>query len=300
MQRGIRFDDLLGEVRGRARGDGRTGGGGGGRRGASWSSTPASASARPGSRTWRCSAACDELAALGRPLLVGASRKSFLARALEREGAPEPPIRPPPGWAAASPRPPGRSPAGADSCASTTSPRRSSSSPSGAPSADRPGARGRRELRPLRRDAHLARRHRHPGGGGHHLQPAAPDPRHPRRADAARAACSSAWCTTGAQLAELPTLQGILENLLIVLPFAIIVLFQQEIRRALADFGRNPLWGLAKQQKVVASFGEIVLAATTLSSRRDRRPDRHRAPARAAQLHRERHRPRRRSSPTTC
>ena len=69
-------------------------------------------------------------------------------------------------------------------------------------------------------------------------------------------------------LAELPTLQRILENLLIVLPFAVIVLFQQEIRRALADFGRNPLWGLAKQQKVVASFSEIVLAATTLSTRR--------------------------------
>ena len=69
-------------------------------------------------------------------------------------------------------------------------------------------------------------------------------------------------------LFELPTLQRILENLLIVLPFAVIVLFQQEIRRALADFGRNPLWGLAKQQKVVASFGEIVLAATTLSTRR--------------------------------
>ncbi len=69
-------------------------------------------------------------------------------------------------------------------------------------------------------------------------------------------------------LAELPTLQRILENLLIVLPFAVIVLFQGEIRRALADFGRNPLWGLAKQQKVVASFSEIVLAATTLSSRR--------------------------------
>ncbi|HEV7503774.1 MAG TPA: diadenylate cyclase CdaA [Thermoanaerobaculia bacterium] len=72
----------------------------------------------------------------------------------------------------------------------------------------------------------------------------------------------------GAILAELPTLQKILENLLIVLPFAVIVLFQQEIRRALVSFGRNPLWGLAKQQKVVASFSEIVLAATTLSARR--------------------------------
>jgi diadenylate cyclase len=71
-----------------------------------------------------------------------------------------------------------------------------------------------------------------------------------------------------AQFFELPTLQTILENLLIVLPFAIIVLFQQEIRRALANFGRNPLWGLTKQQKSVSAFGDIVLAATTLSSRR--------------------------------
>jgi len=71
-----------------------------------------------------------------------------------------------------------------------------------------------------------------------------------------------------ARIVELPTLQKMLESLLIVLPFAIIVLFQQEIRRALATFGRNPLWGLTKQQKVVRSFGDIVLAATTLSSRR--------------------------------
>ena len=71
-----------------------------------------------------------------------------------------------------------------------------------------------------------------------------------------------------ARLAGLPTLQTILESLLIVLPFAIIVLFQQEIRRALANFGRNPLWGLTKQQQVVSAFGDIVLAVTTLSTRR--------------------------------
>jgi diadenylate cyclase len=71
-----------------------------------------------------------------------------------------------------------------------------------------------------------------------------------------------------AHLADLPTLQTLLESLLIVLPFAVIVLFQQEIRRALTNFGRNPLWGLAKQQKVESTFSEIVLAATALSSRR--------------------------------
>jgi diadenylate cyclase len=72
----------------------------------------------------------------------------------------------------------------------------------------------------------------------------------------------------GARLAELPTLQTLLESLLIVLPFAIIVLFQQEIRRALANFGRNPLWGLARQQKAASAFNEVVLAAAALSSRR--------------------------------
>ncbi|HSS51171.1 MAG TPA: diadenylate cyclase CdaA, partial [Thermoanaerobaculia bacterium] len=71
-----------------------------------------------------------------------------------------------------------------------------------------------------------------------------------------------------ARLGNLLTLQTTLEAFFTFLPFAVIVLFQQEIRRALASFGRNPLWGLAKQQKVVASFSEIVLAATTLSARR--------------------------------
>lgn len=66
----------------------------------------------------------------------------------------------------------------------------------------------------------------------------------------------------------LPTLERILESLLILLPIAAIVLFQQEIRRGLANFGRNPLWGFAKQQKVESTFNEVVLAATTLSSRR--------------------------------
>ena len=71
-----------------------------------------------------------------------------------------------------------------------------------------------------------------------------------------------------ARVAELPTLRRILESLLIFLPFAIIVLFQHEIRRALASFGRNPLWGFSRSEQVASTFNEIVLAATTLSSRR--------------------------------
>ncbi|MDP9121928.1 MAG: diadenylate cyclase CdaA [Acidobacteriota bacterium] len=71
-----------------------------------------------------------------------------------------------------------------------------------------------------------------------------------------------------ARLTDLVTLQTLLENLLLVLPFAIIILFQQEMRRALANFGRNPLLGLARQQQAVSAFGDIVLTATTLSARR--------------------------------
>ena len=71
-----------------------------------------------------------------------------------------------------------------------------------------------------------------------------------------------------ARLAALPTLETILESLLIFLPVAIIVLFQQEIRRALATFGSNPLLGLAKQERVESTFQEIVVAAMALSARR--------------------------------
>jgi diadenylate cyclase len=71
-----------------------------------------------------------------------------------------------------------------------------------------------------------------------------------------------------ARLAELPTLQWLVESLLIFLPFAIIVLFQQELRRALASFGRNPLWGIGKQEQIEETFDDLVLAATTLSTRR--------------------------------
>lgn len=71
-----------------------------------------------------------------------------------------------------------------------------------------------------------------------------------------------------AKLVQLPTLQRILESLLLILPVAIIVLFQQEIRRALASVGSNPLLGLSKQEKVRSTFQEVVVAAMALSSRR--------------------------------
>jgi uncharacterized protein (TIGR00159 family) len=71
-----------------------------------------------------------------------------------------------------------------------------------------------------------------------------------------------------ARLGNLLTLQTTLENFFSFLPFAIIVLFQDEIRRALAQFGSKPSWGIGQPQKVDSVFNEIVLAATALASRR--------------------------------
>jgi len=67
---------------------------------------------------------------------------------------------------------------------------------------------------------------------------------------------------------ELVTLQSLLSRFLTLLPLAIIVLFQQEIRRALANFGRNPLWGLNAQKKVHSTIQEVELAASSLSTSR--------------------------------
>jgi diadenylate cyclase len=71
-----------------------------------------------------------------------------------------------------------------------------------------------------------------------------------------------------ARLAHLATLQTLLGNLLIFLPFATIVLFQQEIRRALASFGRSTLWTWGSQKEVAIAFNEFAVAATALSARR--------------------------------
>lgn len=67
---------------------------------------------------------------------------------------------------------------------------------------------------------------------------------------------------------DLPALETTLESFFFILPVAIIVLFQHEIRRALANFGRTPLWGFGSQQKSATTFNDIVVAATTLADRK--------------------------------
>jgi diadenylate cyclase len=71
-----------------------------------------------------------------------------------------------------------------------------------------------------------------------------------------------------ARFGNLLTLQTTLEAFFTFLPFAVIVLFQDEIRRALAQFGSKPLWGIGGHQRVESVFNEIVLAATAMAARR--------------------------------
>ena len=67
---------------------------------------------------------------------------------------------------------------------------------------------------------------------------------------------------------HLETVQWILTNILPYFVFGIIVLFAAEIRRALANIGKNPLIRKFSQDPLRESYDEIVLAATTLSSQR--------------------------------
>ncbi|MGH9369636.1 MAG: diadenylate cyclase CdaA [Thermoanaerobaculia bacterium] len=65
---------------------------------------------------------------------------------------------------------------------------------------------------------------------------------------------------------QLTALREVLKSLIFYLPFGIIVLFAQELRRALATFGRTPLWFSSYHAEEMIS--DIVLATTSLSTRR--------------------------------
>jgi len=71
-----------------------------------------------------------------------------------------------------------------------------------------------------------------------------------------------------AKIASLRTLQQIIEYFFLFLPFAVIVLFQDQIRRALANLGRAPVFGMANRSRMESTYNEVVLAATTLAARR--------------------------------
>ena len=70
-----------------------------------------------------------------------------------------------------------------------------------------------------------------------------------------------------ARWANLVALETLIQKFLIVLPFALVVLFQPEIRRALASFGRGPFFA-ASPPRTDAHLHNVALAAATMSKRR--------------------------------
>jgi uncharacterized protein (TIGR00159 family) len=70
-------------------------------------------------------------------------------------------------------------------------------------------------------------------------------------------------------LLELPAVHRVLGGALFFIPFVVVVLFQNHIRRVLASFGSNPLRGLARPSEDVEQLAdEVVLAVTSLASHR--------------------------------
>ena len=67
---------------------------------------------------------------------------------------------------------------------------------------------------------------------------------------------------------DLRALEVISGQILFYLPFAIIVLFQQEIRRALATMGGNPLPSFFRRGRPSLQYDPVVDAATTLAAKR--------------------------------
>jgi uncharacterized protein (TIGR00159 family) len=67
---------------------------------------------------------------------------------------------------------------------------------------------------------------------------------------------------------RLTTVQWLLTNLLTYIVFAVIVLYQNEIRRVLAGIGQNPLLERYRHRGTREGYEEIILASTTLASKR--------------------------------
>src|SRR6476469_10724455 len=71
------------------------------------------------------------------------------------------------------------------------------------------------------------------------------------------------------RLAPLQTLNWMIRNALVYVAFAAIVIFQSDIRRALAHFGRAPFFRYFNSQESAGeTIEEIVVAATMLSAQK--------------------------------
>ena len=73
---------------------------------------------------------------------------------------------------------------------------------------------------------------------------------------------------TGPNVLGLSAVHTVLGNLLLYIPFAVIVLFQNQIRQALMRFGRNPLAALLPRRHYQDIVEEVALAAVSLASKR--------------------------------
>ena len=71
-----------------------------------------------------------------------------------------------------------------------------------------------------------------------------------------------------ARVLNLKTLETLVSNVMVFLPFAAVVLFRDQIRSALAQFGSTSLWGLGNRANPESTLNEIVLAATALARER--------------------------------
>jgi diadenylate cyclase len=67
---------------------------------------------------------------------------------------------------------------------------------------------------------------------------------------------------------DLPALEAISREILFYLPFAVIVLFQTEIRRGLAQMGGNPLVGWFRRRHDVLDIDAVVAACAQLAAKR--------------------------------
>src|ERR671913_1842974 len=71
------------------------------------------------------------------------------------------------------------------------------------------------------------------------------------------------------RLAPLQTVNWMIRNMLVYVAFAAIVIFQSDIRRALAHFGQAPFFRyLNRQEAANETVEEVVVAATMLSQQR--------------------------------
>ncbi|MEN3336473.1 MAG: diadenylate cyclase, partial [Acidobacteriota bacterium] len=71
------------------------------------------------------------------------------------------------------------------------------------------------------------------------------------------------------RLAPLQTVNWMIRNMLVYLAFAAIVIFQSDIRRALAHFGQAPFFRyLNRQEAADETIEEIVVAATMLAAQK--------------------------------